>query len=41
MLPLGATLNMDGVAIDRVILTIFIAQLNNISLSPGRIAVVW
>jgi len=40
MLPLGATLNMDGVAIARVVTTIFIAQLNNIPMSPGRAAVV-
>ncbi|XP_078379251.1 excitatory amino acid transporter 3-like isoform X2 [Oculina patagonica] len=41
MLPLGATLNMDGLAIDRVIIAIFVAQLNNIPLSPGQIVVVW
>ena len=41
MLPLGATLNMDGLAVSRVIVTIFVAQLNDIYLSPGRIVVVW
>ena len=41
MLPLGATINMDGLAIDNVVITIFIAQLNNIPLSPGRTFVVW
>jgi len=41
MLPLGATLNMDGLAIDRVVIAIFVAQLNDISLSPGQIVVVW
>lgn len=40
MLPLGATINMDGLAIDNVVITIFIAQLNNIPLSPGRTVVV-
>lgn len=40
MLPLGATLNMDGLSIARVVTTIFIAQLNNIPLSLGRIAVI-
>ena len=41
MLPLGATLNMDGLALARVVVTIFVAQLNDIYLSPGRIVVVW
>ena len=41
MLPLGATINMDGLSIARVVATIFIAQLNNISMSPGRIVIVW
>ena len=41
MLPLGATLNMDGVSIARVVTTIFIAQLNNIPLSLGRVVVIW
>ncbi|KAJ7390285.1 Excitatory amino acid transporter 2 [Desmophyllum pertusum] len=40
VLPLGATLNMDGLAIDRVVVALFVAQLNDISLSPGRIVVV-
>lgn len=41
MLPLGATLNMDGLAVSRVVVTIFVAQLNDIDLGPGRIVVVW
>lgn len=41
MLPLGATVNMDGSVMYAAISTIFIAQLNDITLSPGRIAVVW
>ena len=41
MLPLGATLNMDGLALSRVIVTIFVAQLNDIYLSPGRVVVAW
>jgi len=40
MLPLGATLNMDGLAVSRVVVTIFVAQLNDIDLGPGRIVVV-
>ena len=41
MLPLGATINMDGLAIARVVSTIFVAQFNNISLSPGRVVIIW
>ncbi|KAL9964503.1 hypothetical protein ACROYT_G028154 [Oculina patagonica] len=40
MLPLGATVNMDGSALYRAVTTIFVAQLNGITLSPGRIVVV-
>ncbi|KAL9964505.1 hypothetical protein ACROYT_G028156 [Oculina patagonica] len=40
MLPLGATLNMDGLSLARVVVAIFVAQLNDISLSPGRVVVV-
>ncbi|KAL9964504.1 hypothetical protein ACROYT_G028155 [Oculina patagonica] len=39
MLPLGATLNMDGVALARVVVTVFVAQLNGIPLSPGKLAI--
>ena len=41
MLPIGATLNMDGLALSRVIVTIFVAQLNDIYLGPGRVVVTW
>ena len=41
MLPLGASLNMDGLAIDRVVIAIFVARLNDLSLSPGQIVVEW
>ena len=41
MLPLGATINMDGLAIARVVSSIFVAQFNNISLSPGRVVIIW
>ena len=41
MLPLGATVNMDGSALYGGIVVIFIAQLNDITLGPGRIAVIW
>jgi len=39
MLPLGATVNMDGSALYRAVSVVFVAQLNNIPLSPGRLVV--
>ncbi|KAJ7390283.1 Excitatory amino acid transporter 2 [Desmophyllum pertusum] len=39
MLPLGATVNMDGSALYGAVTTIFVAQLNDIPLSPGRVVV--
>ena len=41
MLPLGATVNMDGSALYRAVSVVFVAQLNNIPLSPGRLVVTW
>ena len=41
MLPLGATVNMDGASLSKVVVVIFVAQLNNIPLSPGRVVVTW
>ena len=35
MLPLGATVNMDDSALYRDVTTIFVAQLKDITLSPG------
>ena len=41
MLPLGATINMDGSALNRPVLLIFVTQLNDIDLSPGKIVTIW
>uniref|UniRef100_A0A667G257 Amino acid transporter n=1 Tax=Lynx canadensis TaxID=61383 RepID=A0A667G257_LYNCA len=37
ILPIGATVNMDGAAIFQCVATVFIAQLNNIELKAGQI----
>ncbi|XP_003413687.2 neutral amino acid transporter A isoform X1 [Loxodonta africana] len=37
ILPIGATVNMDGAAIFQCVATVFIAQLNNIQLNSGQI----
>ncbi|XP_062508997.1 excitatory amino acid transporter-like [Corticium candelabrum] len=37
VLPMGATINMDGTALYEAVAAIFIAQYNNISLTVGRI----
>jgi Na+/H+-dicarboxylate symporter len=41
MLPLGATVNMDGTALYQCVATIFIAQLNGIEFSFGQMITVW
>jgi len=41
VLPLGATVNMDGAALYEAIAAIFIAQLNNYDLSGGKIVAIW
>ena len=40
MLPLGATINMDGTALYEAVAAIFIAQLNGIDLSFAKIIVI-
>lgn len=37
MLPVGATVNMNGTALYEAVAPIFIAQMNNISLSVGQV----
>lgn len=37
ILPIGATVNMDGAAIFQCIAAVFIAQLNNTELNAGQI----
>ncbi|XP_070285449.1 neutral amino acid transporter A [Myotis yumanensis] len=37
ILPIGATVNMDGAAIFQCVATVFIAQLNNVELKAGQI----
>ncbi|XP_075391313.1 neutral amino acid transporter A [Tenrec ecaudatus] len=37
ILPIGATVNMDGAAIFQCVATVFIAQLNNVQLNAGQI----
>ncbi len=41
MLPLGATINMDGTALYQTIATVFIAQLNSIEFTVGQYVTVW
>ncbi|XP_051992749.1 excitatory amino acid transporter 2a isoform X2 [Xyrauchen texanus] len=40
VLPVGATINMDGTALYEAVAAIFIAQMNGIELDPGQIATV-
>ena len=40
VLPVGATVNMDGTALYEAVAAIFIAQMNKIYLSPGQIVTV-
>lgn len=40
ILPIGATINMDGTALYEAVGPIFIAQMNDITLSFGQIVVV-
>lgn len=40
MLPVGATINMDGTALYEAVAAIFIAQMNGIALDAGQIVTV-
>ena len=40
VLPVGATINMDGTALYEAVASIFIAQLNNIPLNAGQVVTV-
>lgn len=40
VLPVGATINMDGTALYEAVAAIFIAQMNGIKLGPGQIVTV-
>lgn len=40
MLPIGATINMDGTALYEAVAAIFIAQMRGISLSFGKVVAV-
>jgi len=40
VLPIGATINMDGTALYEAVAAIFIAQMNNVHLSPGEVITV-
>ena len=40
VLPIGATVNMDGTALFVTVASIFIAQMNNIELNAGSYATV-
>jgi Na+/H+-dicarboxylate symporter len=41
MLPLGATINMNGTALYEAVAAIFIAQMRNIDLTIGNVIAVW
>ena len=41
VLPVGATINMDGTALYEAVASIFIAQINSIDLSVGQVITVW
>ena len=40
VLPIGATINMDGTALYEAVAAIFIAQMNDVQLTPGEVITV-
>ena len=40
VLPIGATINMDGTALYEAVATIFIAQVNDLELSAGQVVAI-
>ena len=40
MLPVGATVNMDGTALYEAVAAVFIAQINNLDTDPAKIVVI-
>ena len=41
VLPLGATVNMDGTALYEAVAAVFIAQANGITLNVGQLITTW
>ena len=41
VIPIGATINMDGTALYEAVAAIFIAQLREVPLSFGNIVAIW
>ena len=41
VLPLGATVNMDGTALYETVAAVFIAQANGITLNVGELITTW
>ena len=41
VIPVGATINMDGTALYEAVATIFIGQLNGLQLSLGKVITIW
>lgn len=41
VIPIGATINMDGTALYEAVAAIFIAQLKSVPLSFGNVVAIW
>lgn len=41
MLPVGATINMDGTALYEAVAAVFIAQVNDVSTDFIKVIVIW